>query len=97
MSKYARKTDGNHTLFSQAFTKAGLQFKDTHCFPGMLDYIVRSRRGHLIWFEVKIDENEPLTEAEKKTFAMFPTQCFRVWEPQQAIDIVYESDNGGEE
>ena len=90
MSRYARRTDGNHKEFATMFNDLGISYQDTHGAPGMLDFLVQTRSGRLIRLEVKIDEKEPLTDAEKITFAMFPGNCYKVHAVEQARDLIFD-------
>lgn len=92
MTKYAKKTDRNHKQFTAAFQGCGVPYQDTSRWPGMLDFLAETRGGRLVRFEVKATEAEPLTEAEARVFEMFPRNCYRVWQPEQALEIIFEGD-----
>jgi hypothetical protein len=90
MSKFARRTDGNHRQIINALRSCGVPVQDTSRYPGMLDLLIETRRGLLKRLEIKTGEDEPLTEAEQKVFDLFPRQCHRVWTAEQALEIAFD-------
>jgi hypothetical protein len=93
MSHYARRTDGNHRAFAALFTKTGYKFIDVHGTPGLLDFLVMSRTGRILLFEVKNPTDPaPITSAERETLAMFSGAAFVVCDEQDALNILYAVD-----
>lgn len=93
MPRRAARTDRNHASFAQAFKTCAVPYEDVHALPGALDFLALSRSGRLYRFEVKVSEKEPLTDKERETFDKFPGVCFKVWDAQQALDILFDQED----
>jgi hypothetical protein len=70
MSRYARRTDTNHSEIVNLLRSIGAQVLDLHALPGALDVLV-GFRGVLHLFEVKHGKGWKLTEAEGITIERF--------------------------
>lgn len=82
------KVDANHKQIVEGLRAAGFTVASTAEIGGGFPDICVAAQGFNILFEIKADEDEPLTKQQQKFHQEWPGQVAVIWSLEHALELL---------